>query len=439
MQEFGPRTVLRLSLAVICLLVAGQALAQSGDATSSATPSAATIIEQAIDDGGIEAATAKFDEIAGSGRDDHEVSEQDLNALGYRLLSQARIDEAVAVFRMNRAFFPEAWNTWDSLGEAFMYADQRDSAIVCYQRSFELNPDNWQADWRVRAMDWFLVGTRGETRTVAQHAPGESTGLVGRYLGQVRPGREPQLFAPGVISTFNRLEYAISFSPDGKECYFSTSNSGLLVSRWGEDGWTVPERAAFTRDHPRAFEPHITPDGDRLFIGHGPEIRILERTADGWGNSQLFGPGMYATTTRDGVVYVTDISEEAGGGAIVRAQPTADGYTDPEPLGPAINSDHVDAHPLIAPDESWLIFDSRRPGAIGGEEDGDFYVSFARKDGGWSDAMRLGEEMNDPGDNMCATLSPDGKYLFFTAYRDIYWVSAEILEPYRAIVRRCEE
>jgi hypothetical protein len=87
------------------------------------------------------------------------------------------------------------------------------------------------------------------------------------------------------------------------------------------------------------------------------------------------------------------------------------------------------AHPLISPDERFLVFDAYGPDAFGGSGDDDFYISVRLEDGTWSEPSHL-EEISTPGFNMTASLSPDGKYLFYYANHDIYWVSAEILEPY---------
>ena len=46
------------------------------------------------------------------------------------------------------------------------------------------------------------------------------------YLGQNPPGNIPQIFAPGVISLNNRFETYPTFSPDGKEMFFSVVNAG---------------------------------------------------------------------------------------------------------------------------------------------------------------------------------------------------------------------
>jgi tetratricopeptide (TPR) repeat protein len=69
-------------------------------------------------------------------------TEQGVNALGYRYLQGGQVGLAIAVFAANVAAFPESFNTYDSLGEAYMEAGQRDLAVRHYERSLELNPGN---------------------------------------------------------------------------------------------------------------------------------------------------------------------------------------------------------------------------------------------------------------------------------------------------------
>ncbi len=65
--------------------------------------------------------------------------------MGYALLRSEKAEQALAVFELNTRVFPEAFNTWDSLGEAHMVLGHDDDAIRCYERSLELNPDNTNA------------------------------------------------------------------------------------------------------------------------------------------------------------------------------------------------------------------------------------------------------------------------------------------------------
>ena len=73
------------------------------------------------------------------------VAENRLNRLGYQYLGQDLPDDAVAVFRLYVALYPESANAYDSLGEALMTTGQLDAAVASYRRSLELNPANGNA------------------------------------------------------------------------------------------------------------------------------------------------------------------------------------------------------------------------------------------------------------------------------------------------------
>ncbi|MFC1573066.1 TolB family protein [Candidatus Eisenbacteria bacterium] len=85
-------------------------------------------------------------------------------------------------------------------------------------------------------------------------------------------------------------------------------------------------------------------------------------------------------------------------------------------------------YPFIAPDESYLVFNSRRPDAIIKSV---LCVSFRNAQGGWGEPqlIDLGVEAGTP------FVTRDGKFLFFTSGErgksDIYWVSAEVIEELR--------
>jgi CubicO group peptidase (beta-lactamase class C family) len=72
--------------------------------------------------------------------------EAEVNGVGYTLLRTERAEQALKVFELNTRVFPEAFNTWDSLGEAHMVLGHDDDAIRSYERSLELNPNNTNAE-----------------------------------------------------------------------------------------------------------------------------------------------------------------------------------------------------------------------------------------------------------------------------------------------------
>jgi len=69
-----------------------------------------------------------------------------VNAVGYTLLRIERAEPALEVFELNTRVFPDAFNTWDSLGEAHMALGHDDEAIRAFERSLELNPNNTNAE-----------------------------------------------------------------------------------------------------------------------------------------------------------------------------------------------------------------------------------------------------------------------------------------------------
>lgn len=66
--------------------------------------------------------------------------EQDINRLGYELLQTGRVRDAVRIFRLNVAEFPQSANAYDSFGEALEQAGQRDEAIAAYRRAVQIVP-----------------------------------------------------------------------------------------------------------------------------------------------------------------------------------------------------------------------------------------------------------------------------------------------------------
>jgi hypothetical protein len=73
---------------------------------------------------------------------DPNVDEGRLNSIGYILLSYNKIAAAIALFKLNVEFYPDSWNAYDSLGEAYMKSGEKSLAIKNYEKSLALNPKN---------------------------------------------------------------------------------------------------------------------------------------------------------------------------------------------------------------------------------------------------------------------------------------------------------
>jgi hypothetical protein len=358
---------------------------------------------------------------------DKVITEDALISRGYSLLMNGRIEDAMDLQQAATILFPNSARAWDNLGEAAIYLGDRALAQSSLERAIELDSTS-SAAWRLPNLDMEIQEATAETQELNRYAPGAPTGLVGMYLGQTPPGNEPQVFAPGIVSTRGGHEFSITFSPDGSELYFNRGPN-IYGAYLRDNGWTAPAPVAFNSDF-LDHEPHISHDGQKLFFGSGRPregavgeqaygIWVMNRSGDSWGEPEYLFSGMYVTTALNGNAYVTDIFELAGGGICVYRK-VADQYGPCEKLRGGVNT-HPAAHPLIAPDESYLIFDANEA----------FYISFPGNGGYWSDPVEL-TEITTFGSNMTASLSPDGRFLFYYANHDIYWVSADILQPYIA-------
>ena len=75
----------------------------------------------------------------------YDIGETHLNGVGYALLGQNKVNEALELFNFMVEEFPQSANAYDSRGEAYMRAGNKELAIADYEKSLELNPNNENA------------------------------------------------------------------------------------------------------------------------------------------------------------------------------------------------------------------------------------------------------------------------------------------------------
>ncbi len=93
-------------------------------------------------DKGIEATAKLFEDLRKSHPDEKEINEDNLNRLGYRLLRNKKIQDAIMIFKLNVDIHQDYANGYDSLAEAYMNAGENELAIKNYRKSLELDPGN---------------------------------------------------------------------------------------------------------------------------------------------------------------------------------------------------------------------------------------------------------------------------------------------------------
>jgi len=273
------------------------------------------------------------------------------------------------------------------------------------------------------------------------HAQDELPILDGPYLGQTPPSLTPEIFAPGLVSTEQR-DGSGFFTPDMKEFYFTRKSDkeniwSLIGYKFENNRW---HKASVV---PRVGRPIMSTDGKTMHLGK----QYIERIGDGWSEIKSLGSPyeeiriMRLMSSSKGT-YVLDEGTRDGNG-VLRYSRLIDGKREsPMPFGKEINTGKWNAHPFIAPDESYIIWDGERDSGFG---DNDLFISFRQLDGSWGEAINMGDKINTEAPENGAGVTPDGKYLFFNRNTgvgevnknagvgdgDLYWVDAQIIENLR--------
>jgi Tol biopolymer transport system component len=252
--------------------------------------------------------------------------------------------------------------------------------------------------------------------------------IEGPYLGQKSPGMSPEVFAPGIISN-GFHEHSLTISPDGNDLFYVTTDASyslyrIIYLRKTNHGWSKPQIAPFSSEYSDLC-PLFSPDGKRLyFVSTRPvpgqkkrkkagRIWYVEKTGDSFGMANYLELPIYPDSdianpslSANGTLYY-QYSYEEKGWDLYHSQLAEGKYREPENLGDKINTPYNESSPFIAPDESFLLFHSNRPGGYGGM---DIYVSFKQSDGSWVQPINLGNEINSSASDWRPILSPDGKY-----------------------------
>lgn len=275
----------------------------------------------------------------------------------------------------------------------------------------------------------------------------EPFGLASRPL-------EPQLFAAGIVSTEDD-ERGGTFNPEGTEFYFGKLGPyttfpriGIIcVSRLRDGRWAPPEVVPFSGRY-LDFPPRMAPDGRRMYFASSrpvpgltiPAIRIwsVDRDGETWTEPLPLAPPVNAppdrwnldpSVTSSGTLYFSSDREEQGRFQIYRSRFVDGRYQAPEKLDGAVNSPYSESEAFVSPDERTLMFVSTglqgppyaaRPqdlvGAGARYPRGDLYVSEARN-GVWTPARHIGHRVNTVAEESFPSLTPDGRFLFFTSDR----------------------
>ena len=281
--------------------------------------------------------------------------------------------------------------------------------------------------------------------------------LKGPYLGQKPPGKVPEPFAHGLLSTTEFSAIGISVTPDGNEIYYASwrqdPRTVIMVTKLKNDRWIKPEIVSFSGKY-QDWDMNLSPDGKRMFFTSKRPVKkneepmklgdiwYVDRKASGdWGDPVWLGPPVnsdlpevHPTVSNNGTIYF--FSAESGKMPNIFCSKFVNGkYMKPEKLENPVNTDFADMDPFVAPDGSYLLFHSNRPEGLGSN---DLYISFFNiKENSGTEPVNMGSPVNSENNEYCPRVSHDGKYMFFSRREEgrgeFYWVDAKMIEDLKLV------
>lgn len=277
-----------------------------------------------------------------------------------------------------------------------------------------------------------------------QCRPGNDHGII---YPSPKPDSTALKFLPGIVCS-DTLDFNAAFSPDGKRFYFSRSHNRkylLLESVFDSNKWSAPTPFLPLDTSFSNADPFITPGGPMYFISDMPrnesdtirdfDIWVIRNHQGKWDKPENIkavnsdSTEYYVSLAANGNLYFASNRTGGAGEHDIYMSKLINGqYTEPENLGPAINSPKMEHDPLISPDENLLIF------AAVGREDGfgeaDLYYSRRNPGGSWSPAENMGSKINTKTYEYCPNYSPDLQYFFYSSEFDIKWIRNNFLYPH---------
>jgi hypothetical protein len=246
----------------------------------------------------------------------------------------------------------------------------------------------------------------------------------------------PQIFQPGIISTGD-YESHPAFTPSGDTLYFIKCSydlkiSNICVSYRVNGKWASPQVASFSGIYMDS-DPFVTKDGRELYymsnrplkkgspVKDDTDLWKVVRTKNGWSDPINLGPVVnstydeyYPTLADNGDLYFGSPRPGGKGGSDIWCCKYVNGQYQPAiNLGDAINTPGNDYEAFIAPDESYIIYNST-PGTLRHLH---FYISY-NQNGMWTKAKMLPEPLNSDDTDWSPKVTRDKKLFYFSSLRN---------------------
>lgn len=319
----------------------------------------------------------------------------DLYQKGIVAAESGKFEEAINFFNQSLAVEPKYIHAWLALGSIYGQLKNYPGSVDAYEKAFAVDsvytiPDKllysislaWQGKFS-EALNAVNSMLRSEklSPNLRRNAEARKKNYDFAVDYATKHPIGSYVFSPknlGDSVNSKASEYLPSLTIDGKELVFTrkvASEDFFSSTRKADGSWTTAKPIDKINTPQNEGAQMISADGQWL-VFTGCDRR------DGYGGCDIYFSFL-----------------------------TPDGWSAPMNAGPRINSDQWESQPCLSPDKKDLYFASRRYGGYGGM---DIWVSHL-VNGRWSEPENLGPQINTDGDEQCPFMYVDNQTLFFNS------------------------
>ncbi|TSA51232.1 MAG: hypothetical protein D4R43_01045 [Sphingobacteriales bacterium] len=315
---------------------------------------------------------------------------------GKDLLNVQKDAEAIKPFEQAVTEDPLFIDAWLMLGELYNENQQYEKAKNAFETSFTLKPDaRSSAYYFIAESYWNLNDYENTISALKKYLTFQN--LPPEWIENSKQNIANAKFAMEAVKhpvPFNPIHLSDSVNTKYQEAFPTlTADENTLV---------------FMRRDPVAKDWN-----EDFYISHFNKDHWTKARNMGEALNSIYQDGAMSLTNLGNEMYfATDRSGGFGSLDIYYSHRKNGSWSEPENLGPAINSPAWETQPSISADGKTLYFVSSRPGGYGGA---DIYMSTKNSKGLWTTPINLGSIINTKYDEQSPFIHSDGQTLYFSS------------------------
>lgn len=265
------------------------------------------------------------------------------------------------------------------------------------------------------------------------------------YFNISKPTIIPKDFNPKLLDLNGSFKFNVEIGRCN-EIYFTTkvgANEDIYFSEKENNTWSKPKIASFSDIKYNDADPFLTKDGKRMyFISKRPtnkddkkldfNIWYSDRKNNNWEkpkplpkpiNSDEYNEYFFSISEKGNAFFSSNRKGGKGSFDIYTVKVLGNNkFSEPKNIGHPLNTKNYEFDPYISPDESFIIFSINKKG------NSSLYFSSKDKSGAWRTPKNLGKSINITRQDFAPSLSPDGKFIFYSNNGKLRWISVEVLK-----------